>query len=105
MKWLELGFDLAFHAIAFAFDQDRLSVMEEAIEDGSGQGGIVGSIRRACHLDNSHRPEGGYPEGVPGIAAEFWSCPALFWVCQHFLRYYHSFDGIMPMTLNPAAGC
>jgi hypothetical protein len=36
-----LGLDLVFHAEAFAFDDDRLGVMEDTVEDGAGDAGVV----------------------------------------------------------------
>jgi len=32
---------LVFHAVALAFDDDGLGVMEHAVEDGAGDTGIV----------------------------------------------------------------
>ena len=37
----ESGLDLVFHAIAGAFDDDRLGMMEEPIQHGGGQRGVV----------------------------------------------------------------
>ena len=38
--WIS-GVDLVFHAVALAFDDECLGVMEEAVEDGGGQGVVV----------------------------------------------------------------
>ena len=35
------GFNLPFHPEAFAFDEDGLCMMQEAVEDGGGEGGII----------------------------------------------------------------
>ena len=35
------GLDLVFHAEAFAFDHDGFGVMEDAVEDGAGDAGVV----------------------------------------------------------------
>lgn len=35
------GFDSIFHAITFPLDDDRFAMMEEAVEDGGGEGGII----------------------------------------------------------------
>ena len=36
-----LRFDRVFHAEALAFDDDRLSVVQDPVEDGRGQGAVV----------------------------------------------------------------
>jgi len=36
-----LRLDLASHAKAFAFDDDGLGVVQQTIEDGSGQGTVI----------------------------------------------------------------
>jgi hypothetical protein len=36
--------DLVLHAEALAFDDDGLGVMEDAVEDGGGQGAVVWSL-------------------------------------------------------------
>ena len=38
---LTRGFDLVFQAVAFAFDDDGLGVVEHAVEDGAGDAGVV----------------------------------------------------------------
>lgn len=35
------GLKLAFHAVALALDNDRLCMVEEAVENGRGKGGII----------------------------------------------------------------
>ena len=43
-----LGFDAVFHAEARAFDDDGLGMMEEAVEDGGGDGGVT--VKDGCPL-------------------------------------------------------
>jgi hypothetical protein len=38
---LFLGFDLVFHAVTAAFDQDGFGVMERPVQDGGGGGAVV----------------------------------------------------------------
>ena len=35
------GFDAILHAITFAFDDDGFGVVQDAVEDGGGEGGVV----------------------------------------------------------------
>ena len=35
------GLDAVLHAVAFALDDDGLGVVEDAVEDGGGEGGVV----------------------------------------------------------------
>ena len=35
------GLDAVFHAVAFAFDDDGFGVVEDAVEEGGGEGGVV----------------------------------------------------------------
>ena len=44
--WLFSFLGLVFHAIAAALDQDRLGMVEEAIQHGRGNRAVVGKDRR-----------------------------------------------------------
>ena len=49
--WVASGVDAVLHAVAFAFDDDGLGVVEDAVEDGRGQGAVIVEHRRPVLVD------------------------------------------------------
>ena len=46
MRWRGLGLDLILHSVARSFDDHRLSVMQQSVQDGRGDRAVVIEDRR-----------------------------------------------------------